>query len=257
MNAVAIYLRLARSSNWPLLALSLLGLAIVIFVDRTSKLPICAAGGAWFVSPAEFAVFPAVGGIKREQLIAVIVAMPLAMTSPLVAELIDHIRLSSLYERRPRAIALFLFGHFSIWATAAAVLLACGAFLQLVIPAQITATVLVIAAGLLWEGTPYKVGLRNRSCLKQPIPACGVEADSAAMRLGAENALFCASSCWALMLAPMTSGVGHIPLMMASAALMLSEVYAKPLGAIIRWRFVAAGASVASLAGLSLISGSF
>ena len=242
-TATAAIRRLARGPDRPLLALAALAWAILLAIDRTSSVaPICAAGGLGrlLAARADWPVVPGPlgGGLG---LVASLIVMPAAMTAPLLSPLLSHVRRSNLYERRYRAVALALAGHFGVWAVAAAALMGLSLVVARLAAAPFFATALVVAAGLVWEGAPLKPLALNLSHRLRPLPACGWRADAASFGHGALSAACCAASCWALMLAPMTSGPAHLAAMAASAALMLNQRYATPIGAVARWRWIAAG----------------
>jgi predicted metal-binding membrane protein len=177
-------------------------------------------------------------------LFAALVAMPLAMTAPLLEAPLSHVRRSALYERRLRSRAFFLAGHICVWALAAAALMALAFGIRLFVPSASAATGLAVAAALIWQGTPFKPMARNRSHVRLPLPACGARADTAAMLYGGHSARWCAASCWPLMLAPMTIGSAHLPMTAVAAAFMLCDRTAHPIGAVARWPWVGAGLAV-------------
>ena len=102
--------------------------------------------------------------------------------------------------------------------------------LRLLVSSAFAATGLVLAAALIWHGTPPS----SRSPAIEamcgcPLPACGARADAGAMRYGVQSAGWCAASCWPLMLATMTGGAAHLTMTAAAAALMLFERTARPI----------------------------
>jgi len=172
--------------------------------------------------------------------------MPVAMTAPLLAPLVQHARRSSLTERKARAVGLALVGHFAVWAVAAAALALAATAILALAGTPAAATGLVVAAGLVWQGAPQKRLMLNAGCRLRPLPACGARADRAALALGARSAAACALSCWALMLAPMTAGPAHLIVMAAAATLMLGERYGRPVAAVARWGWIGAGLALAA-----------
>ena len=246
MRAAAAALRcLTEGPDWPLLAVAGLAWVILLAAERIPGAPpICVAGGADPIAAARLWLSSLAGWDGAAALFAALVAMPVAMTAPLLQVPLTHVRRSALYERRPRSLAFFLAGHFSTWALTATVLMALAFGLRLLVSSAFAATGLVLASALIWHGTPFKPIARNRSHVRLPLPACGARADTAAVRYGVQSAGWCAASCWPLMLAPMTVGAAHLAMMAAAAALMLRERTARPIGAVPRWRWVGAGAAV-------------
>jgi predicted metal-binding membrane protein len=246
MRAAAAAIRnLAEGPDWPLLAVAGLAWAILLAAEQIPGAPpICAAAGVDPVAMAHFWLFSMAGWGGPVAVFAALIAMPVAMTAPLLQTPLGHVRRSALYERRARAVVLFLTGHLSVWAVTAAALMGLGFGLGSLVSFPIAATGVAIAAGLVWQGTPYKLIARNRTHVRLPLPACGAQADAAALRYGARSAAFCAASCWPLMLAPMTTGRAHLAMMAAAAALMLCERTARPIGAVLRWRWIGAGLAV-------------
>jgi predicted metal-binding membrane protein len=246
VKAAAAALRgLAEGPDWPLLAVAGVAWTILLAAEQIPGAPpICVAGGADPIASTRLWLFSLAGWDGAAVLFAALVAMPLAMTAPLLQVPLSHVRRSALYERRPRSLAFFLAGHICIWALTAAVLMALAFGLRLLVPSASAATGLAVAAALIWQGTPFKPMARNRSHLRLPLPACGARADTAAMLYGVHSARWCAASCWPLMLAPMTGGAAHLAMTAVAAALMLCDRTAQPIGAVPRWPWVGAGGAV-------------
>ena len=253
MRAAAAALRnLTEGPDWPLLAVAGLAWVILLAAERIPDAPpICVAGGADPIASARLWLFSLAGWDGAAVLFAALVAMPVAMTAPLLQVPITHVRRSALYERRTRSLAFFLAGHLCAWALTATVLMAVAFGLRLLVSSAFVTTGLVLAAALIWHGTPFKPIARNRSHVRLPLPACGARADRVAMRYGVQSAGWCAASCWPLMLASMTGGAAHLAMTAAAATLMLYERTARPIGAVPRWRWIGAGVAV----GASVVTG--
>ena len=250
MRAAAAAIRtLAEGPEWPLLAVAGLAWAVLLVAERIPGAPpVCATGAVDPIVLAQFWLSSFAAWTGPVTLFAALIAMPVAMTAPLLQAPLGHVRRSALHERRARAVALFLMGHVCAWAVSVAVLMGLAFGLGRLVSFPVAATGLAVAAGLVWQGTPYKVIARNLSHVRAPLPACGVRADTAVLRYGAQSAAYCSASCWPLMLAPMTSGPSHLAMTAAAAALMLCDRAARPIGAVRRWRWIGAGLAVGSCA---------
>jgi predicted metal-binding membrane protein len=253
MRAAAAALRsLTEGPDWPLLTVAGLAWVILLAAERIPDAPpICVAGGADPIASARLWLFSLAGWDGAAVLFAALVVMPVAMTAPLLQVPITHVRRSALYERRTRSLAFFLAGHLCAWALTATVLMAVAFGLRLLVSSAFVTTGLVLAAALIWHGTPFKPIARNRSHVRLPLPACGARADTVAMRYGVQSGGWCAASCWPLMLASMTGGAAHLAMTAAAATLMLYERTARPIGAVPRWRWIGAGVAV----GASVVTG--
>ena len=246
MRAATAALRaLAEGPDWPLLAVASLAWAILAAAEQIPGAPpICIAGGADPIASGRLWLASLTGWDGAAALFAALVAMPLAMTAPLLQVPLSHVRRSALYERRTRSLTFFLAGHICVWALAAAALMTVAFGLRLLASSASAATGLAVGAALIWQGTRFKPLALNRSHVRLPLPASGARADAAALLYGVQSARWCAASCWPLMLAPMTSGAAHLAMTAIAATLMLCERNARPIGAILRWRWIGAGVAV-------------
>jgi predicted metal-binding membrane protein len=255
MRAAAAALRsLAEGPDWPLLAVAGMAWAILLGAEQIPGAPpICLAEGGDPMASGRLWLSSLAGWDGAAALFAALIAMPVAMTAPLLQVPLSHIRRSTLYERRARSLAFFAAGHVCVWALTAAALMALALGLRLLVSSAFATTGLVVAAALIWHGTPLKPITRNRSHVRLPIPACGARADAAAMRYGAQSACWCAASCWPLMLAPMTGGAAHLAMTAAAASVMLCERVARPIGAVARWRWIGAGVAVGAVVVIAIL----
>ena len=142
--------------------------------------------------------------------------MVAAMMLPLQ---IDGVRLTaerSLWSRRHRAIALYLFGYLSVWALAGA-LLAC-AFMSWEILHRIDWTAgaaigfFVAAAWLLSPWKPIAARMCHRTL---PLSPTGWRADRDCIAYGWIAGCGCAFNCWPLMLVCWLSGHSFIAMILA------------------------------------------
>ena len=215
-----------------LLAASLAGWIALLALDQALLLPAICGGGSVVGATFEvaFAANPPI------TLFVGWFAMLLAMMPPLLVMPMAHLWRSSLSRRRLRAIALFICGYGAIWLaagiplTAAAIALRVGTAAS---PLPAVAIALVMALG--WQATPFKQHCHNH-CHRQPrIGAFGLQADVDAFRFGVTHGLWCFGACWALMLLPLATATGHLPLMGAVTLVLFAERLHLPRPA--RWGF--------------------
>ena len=149
MRAAAAALRcLTEGPDWPLLAVAGLAWVILLAADRIPGAPpICVAGGADPIASGRLWLSSLAGWDGVAVLFAALVAMPVAMTAPLLQVPLSHVRRSALYERRTRSLAFFLAGHLCAWALTVTVLMALAFGLRLLVSSAFAATGLVLAAG--------------------------------------------------------------------------------------------------------------
>ena len=162
--------------------------------------------------------------------------MLIAMMSPVLIAPVRHIRIQSFTRRRPRSVALFVTGYAAIWMALGGVLLA----IELVVilfatqSYPLAAGVLLIAS--VWQCSPIKQRCLNRCHAHTELAAFGAAADLDAFRFGIIHAIWCASSCWLLMLFPMVLPRGHVVSMATIAVLIFSERLERPKPPRWRWR---------------------
>ncbi len=152
-------------------------------------------------------------------------AMLLAMMTPLAWMPLTHVWNRSLAERRVRAVILFLCGYLGVWMMAMAVLILLAVALQLAAGTAISAFAIAAGIAIAWQMTPAKARYLKRCHAVRPLPAFGLAAEIASMQFGTEVGRACIVTCWAIMLLPLTVATGHVPIMLATALLMVSERY--------------------------------
>jgi predicted metal-binding membrane protein len=164
--------------------------------------------------------------------------MLVAMMSPLLIAPIVHIRRQSFRARGARSVALFVAGYAGVWLAAGALLVAvtllAGLFMRQPLSAVVGAAVAVT-----WQFSPAKQYCLNRGHAPVALAAFGVAADRDAFRFGVSHAIWCAGSCWALMMAPMLLPQGHLAAMAAVSFLIFSERLEHP--AVPRWSWRISG----------------
>ena len=154
--------------------------------------------------------------------------MLVAMMSPALMAPIGHIVQRSFKRRRARSITLFVVGYAAIWMAAGAALLGAKLVLTLLAPRSYLPAAALSVIAFAWQCSPIKQLCLNRSHNHSELAAFGVAADLDALWFGLTHGVWCAGSCWALMLFPMLLSNGHLAAMAAVTFLMISERLEQP-----------------------------
>jgi predicted metal-binding membrane protein len=162
--------------------------------------------------------------------------MLVAMMSPALILPIGHLRLRSFKRRRARAIVLFVAGYAAIWMAVGGVLLAGALAVGWLAPNSYLPAAGVTLLAIVWQLSPVKQRCLNRCHAHTELAAFGVAADLDALRFGASHGVWCAGSCWALMLSSMLLPRGHVAAMALVAVLTFSERLEYPRPPRWRWR---------------------
>jgi predicted metal-binding membrane protein len=170
------------------------------------------------------------------------VLMLAAMMSPVLIHPLHHVRTRSLTHRRVRAMVLFVAAYAAIWIAPGGVLLAVSQALTEAAPDSPMPAMSGLLVALLWQCSPVKQRCLNRCRVHPPLAAFGAAADLDTLRFGATHGLWCAGSCWAMMLAPMLMPHGHLVAMAVATLIVFSErlEQARPP----RWRLRGLGKAV-------------
>ena len=151
------------------------------------------------------------------------VLMLIGMMSPLVAEPIQHVYWSSLPTRRLRAISFFCSAYIGIWTLAGIVLTVAAMLIRLAFSGNLFPVFFTVVLALFWSSTPFRqVGL-NRCHRVRSVGLFGWKADRDAMEYGFSSGVWCVASCWAWMLVPLVTHVGHLAAMLVVSAILLVE----------------------------------
>jgi predicted metal-binding membrane protein len=162
--------------------------------------------------------------------------MLVAMMSPVLIAPVCHVRLRSFSHRRARSIAIFGAGYAVIWMAVGGVLVAIELAAKLLAPQSYLPAAGVVLIALVWQFSPIKQRCLNRCHAHTELAAFGAAADFAALRFGMTHGIWCAGSCWALMLLPMLLPRGHVVAMAVVAILIFSERLEEPMRPCWRWR---------------------
>jgi len=161
--------------------------------------------------------------------------MLVAMMSPVLIQPIRYIRLRSFTRRRTRSIILFVTGYAAIWMALGAVLWSIDLAAKFLPESYLVAGGMVVIASV-WQFSPIKQRCLNRCHAHAELAAFGVAADFDALRFGIMHGIWCAGSCWALMLLPMVLSRGHVLAMATVAVLIFGERLEQPTPPSWRWR---------------------
>jgi len=162
--------------------------------------------------------------------------MVVAMMSPVLIAPICHIRLRSFTDRRGRSVTLFLFGYVVFWMAFGSILLAMRLATTVFMPQSYLPLAGVGLIALVWQFSPIKQRCLNRCHAHGELAAFGIAADFDALRFGVTHGIWCAGSCWGLMLFPMLLPSGHLVAMVAAAFLIFGERLEQPTLPSWRWR---------------------
>ena len=145
--------------------------------------------------------------------------MLLAMMPPLLAQPMHHLWHRSLIRSRGRTIALFFVGYLAVWMPVVGALAGTESMLRQIAPeAEWPPLALSMALALLWQASPLKRRCLERCHRLPELASFGAKADLGCLRYGLSTAIWCAGSCWALMLIPMSGDYpGQLGAMIAVA----------------------------------------
>jgi predicted metal-binding membrane protein len=155
--------------------------------------------------------------------------MMAAMMGPLLIPPIRHVRDRSFARRRARAIALFAAGYLAVWMLAGIVLLGLAWEIRQAIPELSVQLMLAAVVAVVWQFSPAKQRCLNHGHAHPYLPAFGRAADIGALRFGLTHGVWCAGSCWALMLLPLLISRGHLIAMAAVTLWLSGERLERPL----------------------------
>ena len=156
-----------------------------------------------------------------------------AMMAPLLIAPVRHVRDRSFSRRRARSIGLFVAGYGAIWMAAGIVLMSLALAARLAAPASPVPLALAVLVATIWQFSPLKQRCLNRGHAHTELAAFGRAADIGALRFGLTHGVWCAGSCWALMLLPLLVTQWHIAAMAAVTLWLSAERMDRP--AIPRW----------------------
>jgi predicted metal-binding membrane protein len=159
-----------------------------------------------------------------------------AMMGPLIIAPLRHVRDRSFARRRARAIALFVAGYAAVWMAAGLVLTALAMTVRMFAAESLVPLGMASAVALVWQFSPLKQRCLNRGHAHPRLPAFGRAADIGALRFGLTHGVWCAGSCWALMLLPLLVARGHIVAMAAVTLWLSTERLQMPEAPRWRWR---------------------
>lgn len=163
-------------------------------------------------------------------------SMLAAMMAPALIPPILHLRLRALARRRWRTIGLFVAGYFAVWMALGGIFIGFVRGLGEMAPAPWVPALVVVAVALVWQASPLKQRCLNRCHSHRPVAVWGSAADLDALRVGVAHGMWCASSCWALMLVPMVLHTAHLAAMAVVTLIIVGERLEHPQPPRWAWR---------------------
>jgi predicted metal-binding membrane protein len=162
--------------------------------------------------------------------------MLIAMTPPLIAVPLRHVRERSFAHRRVRAMSLFVIGYGVVWMIAGMGLQVMALATQMTVSDVRMCLVLSAAAATLWQVSPAKQWCLNRCHRRPQLAASGAPADRAAFDFGLSHGAACVGACWALMLLPLFVWQGHVLTMLTVMLFACAERLESAAPLAWRWR---------------------
>ena len=156
------------------------------------------------------------------------ILMLAAMMSPALIMPIRHVVERSFRRRRARSVTLFVAGYTAIWILAGGILMPVVLTLNLLAPGSYLPAIVLGVVAFVWQCSPMKQRCLNRGHNHTQLAAFGTAADFDALRFGITHGVWCAGSCWALMLFPMLLSEGHLLAMAVVTFLIISERLESP-----------------------------
>jgi predicted metal-binding membrane protein len=154
--------------------------------------------------------------------------MLIAMMSPALTLPVHHIRVRSFTHRRVRAIALFVAAYAGVWFALGGVFVAVALVIALLAPPSYLPAAIALLVAAVWQCSPLKQRCLNRCHAHPALAAFGAAADIDVLRFGITHGVWCAGSCWALMLFPMLLPSGHLLAMGVVTVLIFGERLERP-----------------------------
>ena len=164
------------------------------------------------------------------------IVMLSAMMLPALIAPVHHIKRRSFKHRRARSVMLFLFGYGCVWMAFGGALLALELAARFFGGEGYLPVAGIVSIAMLWQFSPLKQRCLNRCHGFPKLAAFGSAADWDALAFGLTQGIWCAGSCWALMLLPMLLSRGHVAAMAIVAVLIYCERLEHPGPPCWRWR---------------------
>src|SRR5262249_6641705 len=206
--------RMGRAAHWPDIWLIVLG-SIILFAwwslahDSAIVSAFCSSDTLRAL-PQSVRLNLALVLLSPAQLASSSVLMIAAMMLPLTITPLRYVRDRSFARRRARATILFAAGYVVVWMIASVVLQLIAFAARWAAFAPPLCLGLAIATAIIWQVSPAKQWCLNRCHRRPHLAAFGTAADRDAFGFGLTNGASCAGSCWALMLATLLVGQGHV-----------------------------------------------
>ena len=148
--------------------------------------------------------------------------MVVAMMFPLVTAQVRQAAFHSLWNRRHRAIGVFLAGYVMPWLAFGALVV----LIQRAFPVDKPATVIIVAilVAAAWQASPWKRRALDRCHRIMPLAPRGWRANRDCLRFGWNIGTACLCACWALMLVCAVSDHGILTMCVATIVAIRDRV---------------------------------
>jgi len=233
---------MGRAAHWPDIWLVVLGSIILLawwlLVHEgggSTVSAFCSSGTLWAL-PQSVRLNLALMLVSPAQLASGSALMIAAMMLPLTITPLRYVRDRSFARRRARATILFVAGYVVVWMIASVVLQLIAFAARWAAFAPPLCFGLAVATAIVWQVSPTKQWCLNRCHRRPHLAAFGTAADCSTFGFGLTNGASCAGSCWALMLATVLAGQGHILAMIAVTLFVCAEQVEVPAPPGWRWR---------------------
>ena len=233
---------MGRAAHWPDIWLVVLGSIILLawwlleHEGRGSMVSTFCSSGTLWALPQSVRLNLALLLVSPAQLASGSALMVAAMMLPLTIMPLRYVRDRSFARRRARATILFAAGYVVVWMTASVVLQLIAFAAQWAAFAPLPCFALAVATAIIWQVSPAKQWCLNRCHRRPHLAAFGTAADRDAFGFGLTNGASCVGSCWALMLATLLVGQGHVLAMIGVTLFVFAEQLEGPVPLKWRWR---------------------
>jgi predicted metal-binding membrane protein len=217
-------------------AASLLAWSVLALDGRVLTLPAFCSGRVVLLAPLSVSFNLALMLNPPAKLACGWAVMVAAMMSPLLIAPLRHVHDRSFSTRRVRAMLLFTAGYAAVWMAAGVGFEPMALAIRSVVPAPPVGVALAAAIAMLWQVTPAKQWCLNRCHRRPHLAAFGAAADRDVFVFGLISGASCVGACWALMLAPLLVGHGHLLAMIAVTIFVAAERLERPAPLAWSWR---------------------
>ncbi|WP_455920896.1 copper chaperone [Pseudomonas putida] len=143
--------------------------------------------------------------------------MLVAMMAPALQGPLSHLWEQARPYRRGPVILLFLAGYFGVWLVASALLLIAAQLLMSLAGSQWLAALLALAGGMGWQLSGVKARCLTHCDARVSATRSHLGVTFEPFAVGVIHGLWCAATCWPVMLVALCVPSAHLPVMIAGA----------------------------------------